>query len=72
MDKHFVFRHYWWIAGVVTATAIVLILAFVPSSPEGLIATTLGAASGSAISLKAEAGRTPAIQLIVHQIQRAL
>lgn len=46
MDKHFVFRHYWWIAGVVAATAIVLILAFVPSGREGLIATTLGAALG--------------------------
>ena len=46
MDKHFVFRNYWWIAAVVAAAAIAVIVAVVPSGREGLIATTLGAALG--------------------------
>ena len=46
MNKYFMFRHYWWIAGVTAAAAIVLILAFVPSGREGLIATTLAAGLG--------------------------
>jgi len=46
MDKHFVFRHYWWIAAVVAFTAIVVIVASGSPGRESLIATTLAAALG--------------------------
>ena len=44
MDKHFIFRNYWWIATAVALIAIVVILASRSPGRESLIATTLGTA----------------------------
>ena len=46
MDKHFVFRNYYWIAGAVASVAIVVIVVSGASGREGLIASTLVAALG--------------------------
>ena len=46
MDKHFVFRNYWWIAGAVAVSAIVVIVASGSPGRESLIATTLGTTLG--------------------------
>jgi hypothetical protein len=46
MDKHFVFRNYWWIASAVAVAAIVVIVASGAPGRDSLIATTLGTALG--------------------------
>jgi hypothetical protein len=46
MDKHFVFRNYWWIAGAVVVAAIAVIVTSGAPGRESLIATTLATALG--------------------------
>src|SRR3989338_3476223 len=46
MDKHFIFRHYWWIAILGAVIAIALIVTTMPSGKESLFVSVLGAAAG--------------------------